>query len=292
MPWMAVAGALGGLGSIIGSGKQANAASDISGAQLVQARQTQSMAMGAAGTTADDLANISRQNQVAMQATSFQQSQLDSTMRQLGAINPAITEAFNQQVSILRGQTSPLLAPLQKQQAIDARGNQSRIGALMGNGAAASSAGATSNAIFSNQQGQQLMNAQLSALSTLGQVGAQGVQAQQGVTGNYVNGVTGATNANNAAFGMNDAVSKRMLSAITGTNITPYAGGGSAVGQLYQGQGLSSLSNTVAGIGGSGLLYNAFAPKVPYDGMGESFENGSQGYSIGNMAAGQWGFGG
>lgn len=246
-------------GSLISSGKQADAAQGIASSQQGAADRNRAAALGFAQPTSSELDQLIRQNGVAMQAVNYQQARLAQTAAQFAAIDPTIKAAFEQQGQILQGKIPDYLSPLQKQLQIAQQQNMSRINATLGTGASSSSAGAMAEAQFGQQNAMTLMGAQQQALATLGQVGSNGVAASSQLNADNLNAFGSASNANQAGFNMSNALQSRQINASLGTNVTPYAGGQYA-GQLMGAQTMGNMFNTVGGIGSAIALSKAFGP--------------------------------
>lgn len=261
-----------GIGGLVGlfSGSQADSAAQASQqmaqAQFDQARQWRNDAMGFSQASPSELAALSKQTQLATQATDFAQKQVALSQDIIKSSMSNTTLAQTQQRDILNGKIPSYLSPLQKQLAIQQQQEQNRIGAAMGRGAATSSAGIAAASQFGQDSAMTLMGAQQNALGVLGNMGAANAQIGLGYYGAQNNVMQNAfgLDANllqSQATGYGN-IQGRMTNASLGANINSFAGAGS-VGQLYSGQYGAAMGNQLAGIGASTGMNLAFSPYSP-----------------------------
>lgn len=229
----------------------ANSASNSANQQLLAAQQTQQQALGYANATPAELSAQQSQLGIATQSLQYAQQQMGQYASMQATLSPTFTSAFGQIQDILGGGQTGLTAPAFAQFNIQRQQQQNQMQLAMGGGAAGSSAGAQSNALFGQQQGLMAMGVNTQALGTLQSLGqgAGGMMLQAGQAG--TNAMAGASSANQAYAGMLGNVQNRQISALMGTNITPYSTT-SGVQGMGIANGLSSLGGT--GMGAANMI--------------------------------------
>lgn len=242
----------GGLLNYFGGKQTAEANEAISLAQLQAAIENRNLAMGAAAPTANELAL--QESQLNFLADYFDQSQamLDKSFALADAIDPTITESARQSYQLMMGQDSASLAPLKAEQERQRQRLELQLRDQMGGGFAGTSAGQNAVMQFNtraNEQMQMARDAKLGQLLGVATAGA-GMFSNIGAQQNAAAGTFGALSSN-ALAGI-QGTQNRMVGAITGTNITPYAGA-QFVGDAGSGAAMSGLGSLLGNIGGMGL---------------------------------------
>lgn len=193
------------------------------------------------------------------------QKTVDSDMKMLDAIDPALMEASTQALSLLRGQDASSLAPIRNQRAQQRSQLLRTLREQLGPGAETSSAGIKALNQFDTETSTMMANAQQSMLGGL--LGTAQQQRAQGANGiatlTSVGGMFG--NATQRKAGNMLAAGQNTTNAILGTGqgVVDSAGAG-YVGQQAQAQGLASMFGNLANTGmtmyGSGMFGGGNTP--------------------------------
>lgn len=220
----------------VAAGEEADAQAALAQQQEIQARADRAAAVQAAAPTAQEMAQIQQEIQVSEREVARQE--------QLAAsIDPAIVEASQQQLALLRGQEARTLDPLRRQQEKSRRQLRSQLRAQLGAGFETSTAGASALAEFEAQASGQAVSAQQQAISSLGQFTTQAtaVRSDQGRTIGALAGV-GASRLGQLA--------QRRTAAITGTPLAGFAGG-AARGDIASAQARQKTFSALGDVAGT-----------------------------------------
>jgi hypothetical protein len=239
---MATAAVIGGA-ALVGGGiqaegqrKQARAAGKAAQARESAAGRQQQLAIESAESP-QELAALER-------SLGVQEKSLARQERLVQALDPAIIEASQQALQLLRGESAAALDPIKKQRDQDRQKLVNTLREQLGSGAETTSAGQQALQNFDFQTSQVLAGQQQQSLSQLFQFGSSG--------GNQL--ASTAAGFQNIAGGFGNIASRR-VGAVTGTGqaVTQAAGSRFVRSQL-QGQGtaqigagITSLAGTVGG---------------------------------------------
>lgn len=232
MPFAIAAAAMGAgaIGNVVGSLIQADAQQGIADAQLGAAQGKRDAAVGAAMPTTAELEQMSRTIQLTEQAIARQE-------KLLSTIDPAILEAGKQALKLMRGEEAQTLTPLRNQRAQQRQELLNQLREKLGTGAESSSTGIRALNDFDMQTASLISDAQDKAISKYLTVAA----------GARPNPYDQATATGNTLAAL-DRPRSRLVSAINGNNIAPYAGAPYA-GQAAIGGVLRNLGDSASQLG-------------------------------------------
>lgn len=278
----AVVGAAGSVGSAVAGGVAAGKAGDAAQAQanasLTASRENRAAAQGyadrgiaAAAPTAQELQMLSAQQGSAERATARQEALFAS-------IDPAIMAAGKQALSLLNGQSSPLLNPMLQERQRERAALQGKLQSQLGSGYASSSAGSEALNRFDQQTTQttaQVQNQTMGQLMGIAQGGVASEASSNAQTAGFYNPTLGAAagiqNRQIGAYG-------QAASAIMGTNYSAQAGeaaGAPYVGGISQAQNMGQLFGNVGHLGATAMGYGLGKSASPDLGVPSSASGGS-----------------
>lgn len=246
MAWGAVAVGVGAAVSAIGqsiSGEQAaKAASKAAKAQLAQERQDRDLAMDAAASSPEELAQLNR-------AVQINDQDVKRKEQVLASIDPAIIAAGEEALKLIQGEESRTLAPLRNQRQEDRRRLESQLQQQLGPDYANSSAGIRALSRFDSETSLVLAQVQDQAIGRLQGLVTTGAQMNQ--LGSNVQDAGSLA----SIFGN---ISARKINAITGSPINN--AGAPFVGDAIRARTLGNVFNTIGqGAMQAGTLYAAGA---------------------------------
>lgn len=278
------------VGDISGSNAAARAASRAAMDQASMARQMRADILQQSATNsanAFEYASATPQELgILSNALSSQQLQLGREERLLNAIDPALMEASQQALKLLRGETSAATGPMnalrasQRQQLVDSLRSQ------YGPGAETSSIGQRALNEFDLQTGGQQMNA-LNQVFGIASADLGG-RAQRGISGLQQIG-QGYSALNERRLNAVQNSGNATLGALAGTQQQMIQGAGAPyVGDALRAQSQQALFNQAVGIGGM-----AFGNYMGGLGMGKGMASGmggagGGGYNGATMAGGSY----
>lgn len=268
----AIAAGVAGLG-MLGSGAASAAAGRAAGraaeAQLAESRRVEDFGKNLMTSVAD----LSRATPAEL--TAYERS-LDSASnlvqrdsKLLEAIDPALLEASNQALSLIRGQDAAALAPLRKEREAQRSNLLRSLREQLGPGAESSTIGMRQLQKFDMDTASLLNNTQQSTLNMF----LNSAQTQRA----QVPGNTASLLSVGSGFGR---IADRGLNAGTATmnamNGVASNAGAPFVGEQVAAQGLGSMFNQVAQVGGTMLGRSLFGPdKTPTASSWDAFMKGA-----------------
>lgn len=233
----------GGLGTAISANAAGQAARDQRAAALEQQRR-----IVAQGNVGAKLAEATPQELAALdRSMTSSLGQLDREERLLAAIDPAIMEASQQALKILRGETAGVTSALNNQRGAQRQKLVNQLREQYGPGAELSSLGQKalqqfdmeSNSLFQQSQSNALGQVFGIASSDFGGRTQRAIGGLQAVGEGYGNIQTRRLNANNAILGALSGSAPAVINS---------AGAGAVQGQLL-GSGLASLGGNIMNTG-------------------------------------------
>lgn len=230
-------GITGGIDEILtgGAGRRAaDAQSRIAQAQLAEQRATRAAAVAAAEPSAGEMAAMQR-------SIALNEQDITRRERLIASSDPALIEAGQQALSLLRGTEASTLDPIRRQREKDRAKLTSKLQSQLGSGYANSTAGIQALTAFDEATATALNGAQQQSLSQLLGV-AQNTSGNYGLQNNIQNNQTMAQ-----LFGNQ---SSRRVSAINGTPIT--GAGAEFVGDLARAQQQTAQTNQLLNLGATG----------------------------------------
>jgi hypothetical protein len=235
--------------------------------QVAERNRMETAVLGLAAKSPDELAATGRMlNQRALYLNT-QSDNLSKVQSILDKVDPSIKEAASQQLDLLQGKESQVLAPLQAQRQRQRQQLQNSLSEKLGPGYATSSAGIQALQGFDDQSFSLMTDAQMKALTTVSDVLQKGLatrpdligqtsavykdiaatdsnlmSTEAGATNRKVNAFLGAGQVANVDFGgpskaYGDASKQEVATAGGGANVW--------------GQALAGFGGQVAGIGTS-----------------------------------------
>lgn len=240
----------------------AEAQANIAKAQEEEQRNQRRMAMNAAEATPQELAELNRA--IALNETSIARNE-----KLIASSDPAIIEAGEQALKLLRGEEARTLGPLKNNIAKQEQALRSKLLAQLGPGYENTTAGIQALQAFNEQANSAIVGAQN---ATIGQL----LGVAQDTSSRYGN-QTNIANAGTIA-GLFGNIQNRKIGAINSTPIT--AAGSQFVGDLQAARGMTNLINT--GINAAATAYGmgAFSPAA---GAGGPFAGGGNVQSASNI---------
>lgn len=278
-----VAGGIAAAGTGIGAAINAGAQGDTTDKQLAFARESldkqiaerrrvEETSLGLAAKSPEELASMGR----ILNRRELYLKQQDASLAKvediLAKVDPSIKEAADQQLQLLRGETSKVLAPLQAQRQRQKKQLQNALAEKLGPGYATSSAGIQALSAFDDQSFMLMTDAQMKALTQVSDVLQKGLATRPDLTG-----------ANSAVFrdvmGLDQTVqaaeqnaSARKVNAFQGAaSVAPvdFGGPSRAYGEASKGQtnpwgdlftGVGNQAGGIAGqYAGAALYKNMFS---------------------------------
>lgn len=226
------AAAIGTIGSAIAGGKAAEAQGAISMAQMQEAQRTRALAQQAAEPSAAELFELQRQSDVSGRAIARQEELLK-------AVDPALIEAGQQALGLLRGEDAKSLEPVKRQRTRQRQLLENQLREQLGSGFSTSSAGFEALNRFDEQSADVLAGAQERTLNQL--LGtARAVRPSQ----SELVGLAGAPLA------AQQNIAQRRVGAILGTPTVGTAGG-EHVGAFAGAQNTQNIFSGIAGLAGN-----------------------------------------
>ena len=259
MSWVAVAvggGALiGGYMSYRGSQQAGEAAQAGAEAQAAQAAATRADVLNYTGrfeAEAKGLANANPEELYALdRANQSAKSALDREERLLAAIDPALMEASQQALKLLRGETAAVNNPLMEQRSSQRQQLVNSLRSQYGPGAESSSVGMRSLQQFdmdSNSMFQQNQQGSLAQLFGMGTTDL-GARQQRGIAGLQQVG-QGYSAIQDRKLNARLNVGASTLGALSGTSQAMIQTAGAPnVSAALQGQAMSNFGNQIANVG-------------------------------------------
>lgn len=252
---------LGMLGSAAASNAAGQAAGAAANAQLAESRRIEDFGKNLMGSVADLKSATPAELQAYERSLESASNLVQRDSKLLEAIDPALLEASNQALSLMRGHDASALAPLRNERASQRSNLVRALREQLGPGAESSTIGMRQLQKFDMDTASLLNNTQQSTLGMfLGS--AQNQRAQlPGDTASLLNAGSG--------FGR---IIDRGLAAGTAT-MSAMGGvaqnaGAPFVGQQVAAQGLGSMFNQVGQVGGTLLGRSLFGPDKEASGMG------------------------
>lgn len=255
MSWVAVgvggAAVVGGVTSYLGAGKAAGAAQKAARMQAEEAARTRAAILNEGGRIereAMDLSEATPQELAALERSyGAAEKSLAREEKLLAAIDPALMEASNQALQLLRGESSPLAAPVMKQRANQRAQLLNSLRAQYGPGAESSSIGQRALQSFDAETNNQSMG-------VMGQLFSMGTQD---LGGRYQRGISGLQQVGQGYSALQERklntrlnVGNSMLGALSGTSQQMIQSAGAPyVGAGLQGQSEASLGNSIMNTG-------------------------------------------
>lgn len=234
---------IGGVVAKNASDNAASAAGNIANAQRDQQMADRALALKYAEASPEELAQLQR-------GIALNESDIARKTKLLESADPAIIEAGQQALKLLRGEEAKTLGPVKSQIAKQEQALRSKLQAQLGPGYENTTAGIQALQAFNEQANNAISTAQQGSLAQL--LGVAQDVSQGGLQNNIAN-----TGSLASLFGQNNA---RKVSAINGTPISS-AGLGmsgemiSARNQAQLGQTIATTGGTLAGLLGSGGSY-------------------------------------
>lgn len=246
--------------------KAADAQEAIAMAQLEEQRRTRALATAAAEPTPQEMQQLER-------SISLNEQDISRKSKLIESSDPALIEAGQQALSLLKGQDAKTLDPIRRQREKERLKLTEKLTAQLGPGFENTTAGIQALSAFDESTANALGSAQQQSLAQLLGV-AQNTSASYGVQNNISNSGTLAS-----LFGNQ---SNRRVAAITGTPVT--AVGAEFVGDLQQARSQAALANTALNAGlayatGGGSAAAPTAAKMTSGGGGAAPSGG--GYNLG-----------
>lgn len=237
-----------GLGGMIGGG--ADAAQAAEGAARAQADATRRAYNYARGleSRVNELAALTPQEIHAYEANIQAGEKLvTNDMKLLDAIDPAIMEASQQALKLLRGEDAASIAPMRAQRDLQRKQLLNSLRQQLGPGAETSTAGIKALNDFDMQTSSMMSGVQQSALGMM--LGT--AQTQRGQTGGNMGAFQNAsTNYRNARGTVANFALEAGNSVLGALGAQVQTAGSPFVGQMVGGQQASAFSNQLLGIGG------------------------------------------
>ena len=240
------------MGSIVGevTGANRSAARAAHGSAMAQQRAAGQLNKEIKGRVDSSLEMSPEELASQGQALDTQSRNLEKQEKLVGALDPAILEASQQALSILRGEESGILAPVraqrqrQRQQLLDTLRNQ------LGPGAETSSAGQQALQKFDMETTDVLAGRQQSSLSQLFGLAQGGMGSRQalGQQSSLLNSMGGQNFGQRAGLGMQGAG----ILAGTGQNVVNSAGA-RFTGDMIRAQQIQGIGNDVMQLGGAAI---------------------------------------
>lgn len=226
-----------GVVDTISGKKAADAQGKIAEAQEAEQRERRALALKYAEATPEELAQINR-------SISLNESDIARKEKLLASSDPAVIEAGDQALKLLRGEEAKTLAPLRSNIQKQEQALRAKLQAQLGPGYENTTAGIQALAAFNEQANNAMTTAQNQTIGQLLGV-AQDTSSRYGTQSNISNAGTLSS-----LFGN---ISNRKVGAVNATPIT--AAGSQFVGDLQAARGMTNLINT--GVQGAAAIYGA-----------------------------------
>lgn len=196
-------------------------------------------------------------------AISAQERNLARQEQLIAQIDPAILEASQQALRLLRGETSSTLAPLERQRAMQRDKLLNQLRERLGPGAETSTAGIQALSRFDSETSNVLASGQQQAIGTLGNVFGQFSAARPNIGSEA--GVLASLGQNRAGLTYDRA---RMLQGLSGSLLG--ASGAQYTAEAARGNMQSSLFNSAvqAGVAGATAGFMTPSSKMSVEGGG------------------------
>lgn len=265
------AGALGGGAmSIIGANNAAGAADRNTQATIGAAKERQereiaerqrieTAALGFAQKSPEEIQAFSSLLKSKEFTLSENKRLIDSQMQMLAKFDPAIQEAGDQMLKLLKGESSRYLAPVTQQREIQRAKLEGNLARTMGAGWRTSSAGIEAITRFDQQTFEATSSIQANALNQVASLYSGGVNLKNATIGSVQDLFKTNIGVDQAVLASEDAVKRRQIAAQTGAaqvapiNFGAVQDASKTVGQgdAIRGNALSGLGNSIAGVGAS-----------------------------------------
>ncbi len=243
------------VGSITGANREAEAAQAIAEEQLAEARKTQELATAAAAPSMGELEAINRLIGVNQTNIERQQNLIERETRLLQASDPALIEAANQALALLKGEEAASIGPLRAEREKQRNDLRQRLVSQIGPGAETSSAGIEALNAFDNQTASILSQTQQQTLGSF-----LGVAQDISTTVPQVTTQAGAVLGGDIGreIGAQQNIVSRKVSAITGTAPAIIeTAGASSFGELIKGQRQQEFAGEITGAATQSLFGTA-----------------------------------
>jgi hypothetical protein len=249
----AIGAGVGLIGGLFGN-SEANAMQEMAMAQLEEQRRMRELALGFAKPSTEELLLQGRQLAQLDQYMTYQSAELERAQKMLQTIDPTIMETSKQILSLAQGGSSPLLAPMERRREEGKLSLNSRINEEMGYGGAMSTAGRAALGGYDQQTGEILAQNRFNIMGGLGNIQGQAMNSRNAVMGGINQNTAMGASLIGSSLGTADNFSKRQMSAVLGTSLTPYAGAGSMGDFLSAQQGKQSMNGLVSAGATMGMM--------------------------------------
>lgn len=226
-------------------------AEDASREQLEYEKKMREMAIEYAAATPQELGNLRAMTEQAYSTYNQQMQQLERDRQVLDSVDPAIKAAGQEILSLLKGEESRILAPLQRQRNLQREQLKSNLRAQLGPGYEISQAGRMALDQFDQQTGDLTVQAQQSTINSMMGLTTQAMASRPDISGRI--GQAGALRANTLSQvlqGYGD-IQKRGIAAATGDTGTSRAYNNLVGSQQATPSVAGQIFNTAANAAGS-----------------------------------------